>query len=89
MLHAVRRIRSRNLWANFASAFLALAHSFQHRLDGREPFLHRARLALGVGLLCAACAYWLLQRLLLKAEGPNCLLARAVGGDWKGSLTIN
>ena len=54
---------------------------------GENHFLHRARLALGVGLLCAACAYWLLQRLLLKAEGPNCLLARAVGGDWKGNLS--
>ena len=41
----------------------------------------------GVVLLCAACAYWLLQRSLIRAEGPDCLLARAVGGDWKGNLS--
>jgi len=28
-----------------------------------------------------------LQRSLIKAEGPDCLLARAVGGDWKGNLS--
>ena len=38
-------------------------------------------------LLCAACAYLLLQRSLIKAEGPDCLLAQAVGGDWKGNLS--
>lgn len=41
----------------------------------------------GVVLLCAACAYWLLQRSLIKSEGPDCPLARAVGGDWKGNLS--
>ena len=41
----------------------------------------------GVALLCAACAYWLLQHSLIKAEGPDRLLARAVGGDWKGNLS--
>jgi uncharacterized membrane protein len=41
----------------------------------------------GVVLLCAACAYWVLQRSLIKAEGPDGLLARAVGGDWKGNLS--
>ena len=29
----------------------------------------------------------MLQRSLIKAEGPDCLLARAVGGDWKGNLS--
>jgi hypothetical protein len=38
-------------------------------------------------LPCAAGAHCLLQRLLIKAEGPDCLLARAVGGDWMGNLS--
>jgi hypothetical protein len=35
----------------------------------------------GVLLLCIACAYWLLQRSLIKAEAPDCLLA--LGGRWR------
>jgi hypothetical protein len=37
--------------------------------------------------VCAACAYWVLQRSLIKAAGPDWILARAVGGDWKGNLS--
>jgi len=47
----------------------------------------RAHAVHGVVLLCAACAYLLLQRSLIKADGPDCLLAQAVGGDWKGNLS--
>ena len=70
-----------------AFALLAVADSVRHRLDGREPFRQVPVAFYGVVLLCAACAYWLLQRSLIKAEGPDCLLARAVGGDWKGNLS--
>lgn len=41
----------------------------------------------GIILLGAACSYWLLQRFLIKTEGPGCPLARAVGRDWKGKLS--
>ena len=38
-----------------------------------------------VGLVCA---YWVLQRSLITVEGPDGLLARAVGGDRKGNLSV-
>jgi len=41
----------------------------------------------GVVLLMAAIAYWILQRLIVKAQGPDSLLRKAIGSDWKGRLS--
>ena len=35
----------------------------------------------------AAMAYWWLQQLIIRAQGPQSLLQRAVGADWKGKLS--
>lgn len=70
-----------------APPFPALAHAVCHGLDGRESFHGSAGPLYGVILLCAACAYRLLQRSLIKAEGPDSLLAEAIGSDWKGKLS--
>jgi uncharacterized membrane protein len=41
----------------------------------------------GLILLAAAVAYWILQRLIMVSQGPDSVLRRAVGGDWKGNLS--
>ncbi|MGH7590604.1 MAG: TMEM175 family protein, partial [Gemmatimonadales bacterium] len=41
----------------------------------------------GFDLLMAAIAYWILQRQILASEGPESLLARAVGNDFKGKVS--
>jgi hypothetical protein len=35
----------------------------------------------------AAVAYWILQRTIMAAQGPDSLLATAVGADLKGKLS--
>ena len=35
----------------------------------------------------AAISYWILQRLIIRTQGPGSLLRKAVGGDWKGNLS--
>jgi uncharacterized membrane protein len=35
----------------------------------------------------AAIAYYILQRSIIRNEGPDSTLARAVGADWKGKLS--
>ena len=35
----------------------------------------------------AACAYYILQRQIIKLEGPHSLVATAVGRDLKGKLS--
>jgi hypothetical protein len=35
----------------------------------------------------AAIAYWILQQLIIASQGPDSLLKKAVGVDWKGKLS--
>src|SRR5208282_1547778 len=41
----------------------------------------------GLVLLMAAMAYWLLQTVIISMQGPESLLKKAVGRDWKGKLS--
>jgi hypothetical protein len=38
-------------------------------------------------LFLAACAYYILQLLIIRSQGKDSILARAVGGDIKGKLS--
>jgi len=87
MLLAVGRITGRNLWANLHLLFWLSLIPFATGWMGENHFATGPVALYGGVLLCAACAYLLLQRSLIKADGPDCLLAQAVGGDWKGNLS--
>ena len=41
----------------------------------------------GVVLLMAAIAYYLLQQAIIRAQGKDSILKKAVGRDWKGKLS--
>src|SRR5213593_479472 len=41
----------------------------------------------GVVLLMAAIAYYLLEQAIIRAQGRDSILKRAVGRDWKGKLS--
>jgi uncharacterized membrane protein len=41
----------------------------------------------GVVLLMAAIAYRVLQQAMIAAQGPDSLLKKAVGRDWKGKVS--
>jgi uncharacterized membrane protein len=87
VLNAVRCISGRNLWANLHLLFWLSLIPFATGWMGENHFATGPVALYGMVLLCAACAYLLLQRSLIKAEGPDCPLARAGGGDWKGNLS--
>jgi uncharacterized membrane protein len=42
----------------------------------------------GIVLICAACAYTILARSLIKREGKHSTLAAALGKDTKGKISI-
>jgi uncharacterized membrane protein len=87
LLHAAGRISGRNLWSNLHLLFWLSLIPFVTGWMGENHFAALPVALYGGILLCAACAYWLLQRSLIKCEGPDCILARAVAGDWKGNLS--
>jgi len=41
----------------------------------------------GIVLLMAAIAYYLLEQAIIRAQGPDSILKKAVGRDWKGKLS--
>jgi uncharacterized membrane protein len=41
----------------------------------------------GVVLLMAAIAYYVLERAIIRVQGPDSVLKKAVGRDWKGKLS--
>jgi TMEM175 potassium channel family protein len=54
---------------------------------GENHFAPAPTALYGAVLLMAAIAYFVLQQLIIASQGPDSLLKRAVGGDWKGKLS--
>lgn len=55
---------------------------------GENNFTKWPTIMYGVALVMCGVAYSILVRLLIKHEGGESLLAKAVGEDWKGKASI-
>ena len=87
MLHAVRNVTGAILWANLHLLFWLSLFPFATGWMGENHFAAAPSAFYGFVLLMAAIAYWVLQQLIIAAQGPDSLLAMAVGRDWKGKLS--
>lgn len=88
MFQAVHKVDGGILWANLHLLFWLSLVPFGTAWLG-ENHLSPLPVALyGVILLCAGCAYYLLSRLLIAHHGTDSPLARAVGSDVKGLVSI-
>jgi uncharacterized membrane protein len=87
MLHAASRVTAGILWANLHLLFWLSLFPFATGWMGENHFAALPLAIYGGVLLAAAIAYWILQQAIITAEGPDCLLRRAVGNDWKGKLS--
>ena len=87
MLHTVHQVTGGILWANLHLLFWLSLVPFVTGWMGETHFAPLPTAVYGMVLLMAAIAYWLLQRLIIREQGVNSLLRRAIGGDWKGKLS--
>jgi uncharacterized membrane protein len=87
MLHATRQISGGVLWANLHLLFWLSLVPFATWWMGAHHFAPTPTAVYGVVLLMAAIAYWILLHSILRNEGPDSLLRRAVGADWKGKIS--
>ncbi|HEX5462308.1 MAG TPA: TMEM175 family protein [Steroidobacteraceae bacterium] len=87
MLHACSEVTGSILWANLHLLFwLSLFPATTAWMD--ETHFASIPVALyGVVLLMAALAYWILQQTIIRSQGRDSLLRRAIGRDWKGRLS--
>ena len=86
MLHGTRRVNGAVLWANMHLLFWLSLVPFVTSWVG-EGVETVPMVAYGVVMLFAAVAYYVLQTMILRAEGPDSLLARAIGRDFKGKIS--
>ena len=87
MLHMVTRVTGGVLWANLHLLFWLSLVPFVTGWMGENHLASLPTAAYGAVLLCAAIAYVILQRVIIRAQGPDSPLARAVGRDLKGKLS--
>lgn len=87
MMHPVKRVSGGILWANLHLLFWLSLVPFTTGWIGENNFAPIPMAAYGIVLLMAAIAYFILQTTIIRAQGENSLLARAIGNDIKGKMS--
>jgi len=87
LLQASRSASGAILWANLHLLFWLSLVPFVTGWMGANEFAPIPMAVYGLVLLLAACAYWILQRTILRHHGCDSLLAEALGNDLKGKLS--
>lgn len=87
MLHATKRISGGVLWANMHLLFWLSLIPFVTGWMGENEFASAPTALYGLVLLMAAVAYSILQRSILRVEGPGSVLAQSIGKDTKGKIS--
>jgi uncharacterized membrane protein len=88
MLHAAGKVSGRVLWANLHLLFWLSLMPFATGWMGENHFSALPAAIYGAVLLMAGVAYWILARAIIVTDGRDSLLAKAIGRDRKGSLSI-
>ena len=87
MFHSTRRVNGTILWANLHLLFWLSLFPFTTGWMGENHLASMPAAVYGFVLLMAAIAYYVLQRAIIAQQGPDSLLASAIGSDWKGKLS--
>jgi uncharacterized membrane protein len=87
MLHASSKVTGPILWANLHLLFWLSLVPFATGWMGENHFAAMPAALYGVVLLMAAIACYILQQLIIAAQGPGSVLKKAVRRDWKGKLS--
>jgi len=88
LFHATDRVAGGVLWANLHLLFWLSLFPFVAGWMGQNHFAAVPTALYGAVLLMAGVAYWILVRSILCIENPDSLLARAIGKDFKGVVSV-
>lgn len=87
MMHTVKRVTGNILWANLNLLFWLSLIPFTTAWMGENNFKPMTMALYGIVLLMDAIAYYILQGQIIKNHGPNSILSRAIGKDYKGKVS--
>jgi uncharacterized membrane protein len=88
LLQATRRVDGRILWANLHLLFWLSLTPFVTAWMGENRFAAVPVALYGTVLLLDAIAYYVLTLALIAHHGPESALARALGQDFKGKISV-
>jgi TMEM175 potassium channel family protein len=88
LLHTAHHINGSILWANLHLLFWLSLAPFVTAWMGQNHLAPGPVAAYGGVLLCAAVAYFVLTRALLSAHGKDSKVAKALGNDFKGKVSM-
>jgi len=88
MLHAAKHVNGPVLWANLHLLFWLSLMPFATGWMGENHFTPVPTALYGLVLLMSAVAYTILMYALIRLEGRDSLLAKAVGADRKGMVSL-
>jgi uncharacterized membrane protein len=84
MFHLVDRVSGGILWANLGLLFMLSLFPFTTAWVDENRFDNLPVVIYGVNLILAGIAYYILQGLIIRQQGEDSPLRRAVGADLKG-----
>lgn len=88
MLHVTQHVGGAVLWANLHLLFWLSLIPFGTAWMGENHFAAVPSAVYGTVLLMCAIAYYILARAILRREGPDSVIAHALGRDWKGKISV-
>ena len=88
MLHAVKHVNGRILWANMHLLFWLSLLPFTTGWMGENHFPPLPVALYSGNLLMCAIAYFTLQHQIIALHGNDSALANAIGGDTKGKVSL-
>ncbi len=88
MLQTCDRVNGKILWANLHLLFWLSLIPFLTSWTGQNYFAALPTALYGGVLIMSAFAYTILQRCIIRFQGPQSKLAAAVGRDVKGKLSL-
>ncbi|NOT33574.1 MAG: DUF1211 domain-containing protein [Candidatus Eisenbacteria bacterium] len=88
LMQAVKHVDGRILWANMHLLFWLSLMPFTTAWMGENHFALDPVALYGVVLAMSGVAYYLLVRALLTRHGGDSHLARAIGRDFKGKISV-
>ena len=87
LLHALDRVNGAILWANTHLMFWLSLVPFATGWMGENHFAPVPTAVYGAVMFMSAMAYWLLERVIIGAQGPDSRLQRAIGRHWKEKIS--
>ncbi len=87
LMHMCKRVNGAILWANMHLLFWLSLIPFATGWMGENHFTEAPTALYGIALLMPSIAYYLLQNAIIRVNGKDAALARALGKDLKGKIS--